>query len=835
MEFQGLFRKITENPPYPWQNRFYQSIVQGRIPQYLDIPTGLGKTSIIPIWLIAVEKSLELGTKVPARLVYIVDRRVIVDQATAEVKKIIKKIEETAELKNVKHLNISTLRGGGGMSDSRRWLSHPEEPAIIIGTIDMIGSRLFFSGYGISHKIRSFYAGFLGQDSLIVLDEAHLSLAMMKSLSDMMLVSRNAKNSPFPPKVLFMSATQPITVGSDKVFKIGDDDRKNSRVEERYTAKKTLNLIETDEVVESIIEYSKKIEGKVLIYLQKPEDVQKIREQLEKEGKKAIMLTGTLRGYERDNLVDDEIWKSFTNHSYNSKETKFLVSTSAGEVGVDIDADHMICDITTFDSLVQRIGRVNRSGKNKNSKIFVMYSDADLKKSKISERLEKTKILLKKLTENAGWNASPSNIEKIDNKTKQDASAPPPTTQPLTADILETWALTSINHYPSRPNVRFWLRGKDEHISPETHIAWRNDVKYLAEVEPERIQDVLEAYRIMPHETARDYSRKVYRLLENIKNRSKKAIILKSDGTCMRKKIQDIIIRDIEFATIILPCEAGGLNERGFMTNVDRSVKDVADESRYLERVRLLVRHDEGQSMVLENFADDVVDVELSDWQKDNPDMRMAECISKENQDETDQYEEIQYYVKKPERQTTRSTIEQSIEEHHTITKQTSEKILKPIPLSDSVKNAIVIASSLHDEGKKRDFWQECMKVNKDKRPLAKTDHRSTPLNMNGFRHELASVIDCRKYKEVMEHREKDLILHLIAAHHGWARPSFLVKALDHESGNKVLEKDRDFSIEIMNRYYKMQKRFGIWGLAYLEGLVRGADWQASDLGGNKS
>ena len=38
----------------------------------------------------------------------------------------------------------------------------------------------------------------------------------------------------------------------------------------------------------------------------------------------------------------------------------FLVSTSAGEAGIDIDADHLIMDLAPLDRMMQRLGRVNR-------------------------------------------------------------------------------------------------------------------------------------------------------------------------------------------------------------------------------------------------------------------------------------------------------------------------------------------------------------------------------------------------------------------------------------------------------------------------------------------
>jgi CRISPR-associated endonuclease/helicase Cas3 len=70
---------------------------------------------------------------------------------------------ETAELHAaIGPLPISTSRGQ--FIDNREWLHDPSKPAIIVGTVDMIGSRLLFSGYGVSQKMRPMHAGLLGVD-----------------------------------------------------------------------------------------------------------------------------------------------------------------------------------------------------------------------------------------------------------------------------------------------------------------------------------------------------------------------------------------------------------------------------------------------------------------------------------------------------------------------------------------------------------------------------------------------------------------------------------------------------------------------------------------------
>ena len=159
-DFDERFKTLTGSSPFCWQRRlFHEYFTTGNLPAALDIPTGLGKTSVMVLWYIA----QAAGANVPRRLVYVVNRRVVVDQATIVADEIRDKSQDS-------ELRVSTLRGQH--VDNREWLADPAVPAIIVGTVDMIGSRLLFSGYGVSRKMRPYHAGLLGSDTLVVLDEA---------------------------------------------------------------------------------------------------------------------------------------------------------------------------------------------------------------------------------------------------------------------------------------------------------------------------------------------------------------------------------------------------------------------------------------------------------------------------------------------------------------------------------------------------------------------------------------------------------------------------------------------------------------------------------------
>ena len=160
----------ARHPPFRWQMRLLHRLLQGDLPQAVDVPTGLGKTAVMALWLIALAEDANL----PRRLVYVVDRRAVVDQATRFAERLHNNMPDglATRLRLAPGLPISTLRGG--FADNRDWLEDPSRPAIVVGTIDLVGSRLLFEGYGVSRGMRPYHAGLLGVDALVLLDEAHL-------------------------------------------------------------------------------------------------------------------------------------------------------------------------------------------------------------------------------------------------------------------------------------------------------------------------------------------------------------------------------------------------------------------------------------------------------------------------------------------------------------------------------------------------------------------------------------------------------------------------------------------------------------------------------------
>ena len=410
IEFNEIFEKLTGNPPLSWQTRLYANHFadENSLPAVIDLPTGLGKTMVMALWLIARATNRQLAT----RLIYVVDRRTVVDQATDLAERLVKNWKEKRPFAEDPPA-ISTLRGQ--LADYREWTRDPTKPAIIIGTVDLIGSALLFSGYRSSYKRRPREAGLLGQDSLLVLDEAHLSRPFEKLICAIntdgpFQKNDDEKTNSKPMCVIRMSATSgglidskpPFVLQFDADGNLTSEDAKDETTVKRFGASKTLSIVEDAKLVETIAKNADKLAtdkpgSRIVIFVQTPKLVGDVRKALEKKNKDYVtrmaQLTGTMRGLERDELVDTERLLGEDQHERRAMRRFlependpslgecFLISTSAGEVGFDLNADHMVCDATTIDSFIQRLGRVNRRGEGA-ATIVLVREPAKLKDGK---------------------------------------------------------------------------------------------------------------------------------------------------------------------------------------------------------------------------------------------------------------------------------------------------------------------------------------------------------------------------------------------------------------------------------------------------------------------
>ncbi|MDZ7615955.1 MAG: type I-U CRISPR-associated helicase/endonuclease Cas3, partial [Patescibacteria group bacterium] len=485
-------------------------------------------------------------------------------------------------------LAISTLRGQ--FADNAQWRADPARPAVVIGTVDMIGSRLLFGGYGCGFKSRPLHAGFLGQHTLMVHDEAHLEPAFQDLLLDIEREQRNGRSPDLLPlHVMELTAT---SRQQDSPFQLTPEERNPPAVSpnpptepihdvwRRLKASKRIALHQVedektlpDKIATLALEH-KGSEDAVLVFVRKVEDVDKIVKKLPSGSTE--QLTGTLRGLERDALVGTPVFQRFLPASNREPDAAaapgavFLVCTSAGEVGIDISADHMVCDLTPFDSMAQRFGRVNRFGDRNDTRIDIVHPAAFGKKDKIDEfdlRRAKTLELLRSLK----GDGSPTAIAALDPMLRTAAFTPLPRILPATDILFDAWSMTTIREtLPGRPPLEPYLHGIDHSWEPpQTHVAWREEVQVITEalLGQYKCEDLLDDYPLKSHELLRDASYRVFQHLATLAERhpDKLAWLIDARGqidVVPLGKLADKNRKErIDHATVLLPPDVGGLDK----------------------------------------------------------------------------------------------------------------------------------------------------------------------------------------------------------------------------------------------------------------------------------
>lgn len=888
--------------PFPWQDDMLSRFWRGEVPPALDIPTGLGKTSVMAIWLVA----RACGANLPRRLVYVVDRRAVVDQATdvaLELRRLVdgqSSLKKGLGLRDAQSLPISTLRGQ--YVDNREWLEDPAAPAIIVGTVDLVGSRLLFEGYGVSRKMRPYHAGLLGADTLVVLDEAHLVPPFEHLLRSVTtepgLHSRDELCRQCVPafRLLALSATG-RTRGND-VVGLTAKDFEHAVVKKRLNAKKSLRIEALDgetKLEDALANHAWKLtdDGKkavrVLVYSDSREVAKKAKEAVEKLAKgdkkqgKPELFVGGRRVFERE---DAKKW--LESHGFIAGSTVarsgpvFLFATSAGEVGVDLDADHMLCDLVAWERMVQRLGRVNRRGDGE-ARVVVIVEPKPRANKKEQEALDKrtrneklddkerkrVEGFEKKVREwenrqrpiehirrndDDSSDASPAALLDLKTRTATDtdlrqvvdaATTPEPLRPALTRPLVEAWAMTSLDEHPGRPAIQPWLRGWIENDRPQMAVVWRTHLPVRAGGAAPRKKEIEDFFEAAPPHTSE--------LLETETFAVVKWISARTETVCKQQENREIgaeepRLREEDVVAFALDPD-GGLRETFTLAEL-KSPNDKEEFSRLLGEATLIIdarlaglkdgllddkgagvprTADDGQAWLGEGavgFRVRTIEASMAvtrdrNWRER---LRFASAVTEDG--EATRWLIVEKWRHDAATEEDRSSANpQLLDEHQSWTEERARGLATALGLDDELADALALAARLHDEGKRAARWQRAFNAPAGG-VYAKTDG---PINyhlLDGYRHEFGSLLqvenDDRVKKLSKEHR--DLVLHLIATHHGFARPVIGTGGCQDKPPSVLEEK----AAEIALRFARLQARWGPWGLAWWEALLRAADQQAS-------
>lgn len=890
-DFDTAFEALTGHPPFPWQRRLFGELSCGKLPSAVDIPTGLGKTAVMALWLLARAG----GAPLPRRLVYVVDRRAVVDQAT-EIAETLRENLECAELESVRQglsldgaLPISTLRGR--YRDNREWQEDPAGPAIVVGTVDMVGSRLLFSGYGVSRRMRPYEAGLMGCDTLVVLDEAHLARPFHRLLQTIekkrSVFSGPAAGLGLPPlfRMLPLSAT---LCGEEEPFRLNDEDRENGIVRKRLDAVKALSIEDLesggkqdDALAEALAERAWRLvqeeteaTGKpprIVIYCNWRTVVEKVEASLKKRIKeeeleaRVILFVGGRRVHEREEAARDlETYGLIADGAADPPLAPvFLVATSAGEVGVDLDADHMVCDLVPWERMVQRLGRVNRRGTGE-ARVLVIDQGPPEEKPSGKDGIARHKAARKLLealprAETGGYDASPAALDRLQKdepKEIEKASTPMPLYPALSRPLVEAWALTSLAEHTGRPEVAPWLRGwvDDE---PQMTVAWRHCLPLRFESDGSHApievpkSEIGAFFENAPLQTEELLETETWRVVDWLRKRARKLLrkphkraeaAPSTDGATGFDLLQPIR-RDVPVAFLL---DYGGKWEAELDLN-DVHDLPVKELSRRLAGRRMVVDARLGgiENGLLADGRDEPVPTIEDNWGKargENPlrggestepevpwhkTFEMPYLVSPEGEPQIRLIVEKRYDAEDNEETRSMAPKAQLLNEHQAWVADEAMRIAEEIGLSEGDRAMLAAVARHHDDGKEAPRWQRAFNAARNGGPYAKTTGPFNRHVLNGYRHEFGSMLGAQR--RGLDGTERsgprfELALHLIAAHHGNARPVIGVEGCDSLPPTAAAREAH----EIATRFARLQRRWGPWGLAWWEALLRAADQRAS-------
>jgi len=946
--FAEWFRACHGYEPYPWQGRLAAHVVEyGKWPDTIGVPTGAGKTATLDIALHALAAEADLPPprrKAPRRVVMVVDRRTVVDQSFERASLIRQRLVEAedgplavvrerlralmgidAELEAP--LQLALLRGGVPRDDG--WARRPDQALIALSTVDQVGSRLLFRGYGVSPTMRSLHAGLLGQDTLFLLDEVHLARAFEETLTSLRERWRSWAEVSLPSR--WQVSTLSATSGDAAAFALSDDDRRLPSLARRLGARKPLRLVELATATHdrqrrlskpwvaglakearSLIDAGCSCVG---VVVNRVDTAAAVAAELERVGTADVLLvTGRMRGPDRAEVAQQLADRAGPSWVATDAGRPFVcVATQAIEAGADLDFDGMVTELASLDSLIQRFGRANRTGRHESAPVVVV---APKKPESIDDpvygaALGPTWAFLLGLGE--GADVGPDSIDGVLDGADESVRAPSPRAAVLLPAHPDLLSQTSHAVHPD-PDPGLYLRGLDPPRA-EISIVWRADVDIE---DPDRSARRLAAVPPTAWEALQLPFGAALGWLAN----SEAPSVADVEGDAARDRVparsrvglrwtggnvEVVGARDIRPGdTIVLPSERGGLASGNFAPRAREPVLDAGDLARTVRDGRPLLRLDPAVHPGLEALAGvpsgpDGHAVSAADaaravrkW------LPMAAAAADSS---THLGKLLGLLVSTgvgPEwlggawllRGTTRlpasavlllargrsvappdqgitaddrswlSSTPVALQTHLAGVERFARSFAVATGLPPTLVDDLASAGRWHDLGKAHPQFQVLLHGGDEIRAaggplLAKSGPRLADRDgrrrayarsglRRGFRHEMASVslLQGDAGQQLLDAcHDPDLVLHLVASHHGHARPFAPLEGegappvrptFNVDSDGVELAAPADHGLDrldsgVADRFWRLQRRYGWWGLAWLEALLRLADHRRSE------
>lgn len=847
--FTEFYRALHERDPFPWQRALAEHVAARGWPDTVDIPTGLGKTTTmtVGVWELARQTHLGGPRTMPLRVVHIVDRTTLVDQTHADLLRLHSALHEavTADAGDPVGVVARTLSEtfgtplvighAHGSDHDEGWTQSATVPAVVTMTAHQAVSRILFRGFGVSPGMSPIHAGLLGADSLLLLDEPHLSAAALYTLRAATRLQQEACTLPVPhARVVDMGATVPGEEAD--IFRITRADYDHPVAGARLAAQKTLEVLTTDTASDKAVEKALVTAAKAALRANPDQTVAVVcntvataravhAELTTKVTSDALLVTSRVRAHERAAMNTGLAQPTLS---------RLVVATQTVEAGVDMSVPVMITETSDWASLVQRIGRVNRYGTTPGRVVLISPPTGEARpatKSIYGTAAEALATLVAQLPTTTDVSSiGLQNLRQQHPDLVESACTGRPPAPTLTAEMLPTLAHTNPRPAADIELQRF-ITGVPERTRVEdVTVAWRSLCEPAAIEEqppsPEELVSVpLAAVNYLLQGRLRpEAAKKTAPPLDDADSAAEPGnaqwsdtagqVVVHTGGSWRTAHRHDDLAPG---SRVVLHADLGGHDATGW--NLD-STEPVLDLCAYY-------RHQRGQWWLLTPTA--LHALHTLGTVATEPDPAIVEKLTEAEPDETDELAEELLPAElgpleigpagphglwvRPQPAKQQSGPLVLLEEHARHVAERVRQAATRLALPDGLTATLEWAGYRHDDGKDHHAFQARLGADPHGEPLAKQHPHRTEVDgilPPGWRHESASA------HRALNDGAPDLLVHLVAAHHGWARP--LLPAADGP----------EQALPTAVRFTELNARWGPWGLAWLETLLRLADHQAS-------
>lgn len=353
--------------PYDYQER----LAAEGLPDLLSVPTGAGKTlaAVLPwLWRLRNKQAADQAPTLQ-RLVYVLPMRTLVEQTVAQVECWLTRLGLAGDVQ------LHVLMGGADRDDDA-WQMDPAATAIFVGTQDMVLSRALMRGYAEPRSRWPISFGLLHTGTQWVFDETQL-LGPAMGTSAQLQGLREVLGTAAPTATMWMSATldrealrTPDHHREPVVVEISDADRAGPLAERLAATRRVLRA----DLPEDAKAYPTAVAGllagrhmpgtQTIAVLNTVERATQVYSALRKmkPGCELLLIHSRFRPADRQalaaRLAED-----------TGPAGRIVVASQALEAGLDVTSRTLFTEAAPWNSVVQRAGRCNRAGRDKGAQL----------------------------------------------------------------------------------------------------------------------------------------------------------------------------------------------------------------------------------------------------------------------------------------------------------------------------------------------------------------------------------------------------------------------------------------------------------------------------------